>query len=127
MTMAAAVTASETVLSKKKLVRADADQSVGATRATRAQSCHLQIFRRRLAAVGHQLVLDALALIERAQTRAFDRRDMNKNILSAIGRLNEAVAFGRVEPLHVSGRHPASPDLCRAEAGECAFARIFAR
>jgi hypothetical protein len=32
-------------------------------------------------------------------------RDMNEDVLSAVRRLNEAVAFGRVEPFHIADSH----------------------
>src|SRR3954466_1336125 len=68
-------------------------------------SLHFQIFGRGLPAIVHQLEVNTLAFVERCQPGAFNRRDMNEHVLPAIRRLNEAVAFGRVEPLHCSGRH----------------------
>jgi len=56
-------------------------------------------------AVGLCFERELLALIERAQTGAFDGADMNENVISAVVGLNEAEAFGCVEPLNCSGSH----------------------
>jgi len=50
-----------------------------------------QIFGRRLAvaAVLDDVEGNALPLVEGAQTGAFDRADMNEDVLPAIGRLND--------------------------------------
>ena len=68
-------------------------------------SLDLEIFRRRLSAVADDFELDLLAFIERGEAGLLDSRDMYEHILSAALRLDESVAFGRVEPLHCSGRH----------------------
>jgi hypothetical protein len=43
---------------------------------------------------------NGLALVEGAHAGAFDRADMNEDVLIAILRLNEAKTFLAVEPLH---------------------------
>jgi hypothetical protein len=50
-------------------------------------------------------VLDLLTLVEGRQTGPLNRRNMDENVLAAALRLNEPVTFGRVEPLHDTGRH----------------------
>ncbi len=52
-----------------------------------ATSGHLEILRRCLAAIGHELVLDSLSFVERAEARALDRRDMDEHVLVAGRRL----------------------------------------
>src|ERR1700722_20334153 len=74
-------------------------------------SLDLEIFRRRLAAVADNLVLDLLAFIERAEAGPLHRRDMDEHILPAALRLDEPVALGRIEPLHCSGRHNDLQDI----------------
>ena len=79
-------------------------------------SLHLQIFGRLLAAVRHDFIVDLLALIEGTQSRTFHRRDVHKHIFAATARwLNKAIAFCRVEPLHSSTSHVASPVLNEAD------------
>ena len=53
----------------------------------------------------YDLVLDALTLVEGAQPRCFDRRDVDESVRSTALRLNETIALGGVEPLHGSGWH----------------------
>jgi uncharacterized heparinase superfamily protein len=59
----------------------------------------------RFPAVVLDLELDLLTFIERAQSSALDSRDVHEYISAAACRLNKAVAFLRVEPLHRAGRH----------------------
>src|SRR5215831_9779582 len=61
-------------------------------------SGHLQILRRCLAAIGHELVFDSLTLVERAETSALDRRDVDEYVLISARRANEPVAFSWIEP-----------------------------
>ena len=68
-------------------------------------SLELEIFCRRLPAITYNFELDLLALIERGETRTLDSRYMDKHVLPATLRLDEPVAFGRIKPLHCSGRH----------------------
>src|SRR5579871_6195507 len=72
------------------------------------RSLDLEIFRRRLSAVAHDLELDLLTFVEGGQAGLFHSRNVNKNVLSATLRLNEAIALGRIEPLHSTGRHQSS-------------------
>src|SRR2546429_8953022 len=82
--------------------------------------CHLrgaQILSGRLAspAVCDDVERDILPLVEGAHARAFDRADMNEDILVAALRVNEAGAFLAVEPLHSSLVHGSS------SFGRCVF------
>jgi hypothetical protein len=52
-----------------------------------------------------------LPLLERAQSSTFDCRDVDKHILAAALRLNESIAFGRIEPFDRAVRHSGSPKL----------------
>src|ERR1051325_1374358 len=52
-----------------------------------------------LAALGHDLVVDALAFVQRRHAGALDRADVNEHILRAVRRGDEAEAFLRVEEL----------------------------
>src|SRR5438309_935386 len=63
-----------------------------------AASGHLEILRRCLAAIGHELVLNSLALVESAEASALHRRDMNEDVLVAGRWPNEPVAFSWIEP-----------------------------
>src|SRR5215470_19407497 len=66
---------------------------------------HSQVFCRLLPAVGHELIVDALAFVEPAQPSPLDCGNMHEHVLAAILRLDESVTLGRVEPLHSTGRH----------------------
>ena len=59
--------------------------------------------------IAFQLVGDLLAFIERAQTSAFDRGDVNEHIVSAVVGLDETEAFLAVKPLHDATWHFACP------------------
>jgi hypothetical protein len=64
----------------------------------------LQVLSRTLAPLAlYEFVLDALTLVEGAEPRCFDRRDVDESVRSAALRLNEAIALRGVEPLHGSG------------------------
>src|SRR6266446_2397780 len=65
----------------------------------------LEIYRRLLTAVTLNLVLNGLSFIERCQSGTFDGTDVYEHIFSSSLRLNEPVAFGRIEPLHSTGSH----------------------
>src|SRR6266852_5263625 len=89
-----------------------------------ARSLDLKILRRRFSAVAYDLELDLLAFIERGQTRLLHSRNVHKHILPAALRLDESVAFGRIQPLHSPGRHQSSPRGKRggpptAHSGDC--------
>ena len=66
-----------------------------------------QIFSGRFAgpAVCDDVKADILPLIEGAHAGAFNRADMNKDVIATIGRLNEAKALLAVKPLHNSLIH----------------------
>src|SRR5437764_8681056 len=67
--------------------------------------CGLQIARRLLAALGHDLVADLLAFHESAHAGALDRADVHEHVLAAVARLDEAKAFLRIEELHGTCGH----------------------
>src|SRR4029450_4498022 len=73
-------------------------------------SLDLQILGGRLATIADNFEFHLLALVERAEPGPFHGRDMDEHVLTSTLRLNEAVAFGRVEPLDCSSRHPRSPE-----------------
>jgi len=64
-----------------------------------------EVLRGRLPAVLHDFKLDALTFIERTQSSALNSRDVYEHIPTAACRLNKAVAFLRVEPLHCARCH----------------------
>src|SRR5260370_32975545 len=66
---------------------------------------NLEVLRRGLAAIGDFFVFDRLSLVERGKASFLDRRNMNKNVLAATGRLDESKTLGRVEPLHSTFSH----------------------
>jgi hypothetical protein len=74
-------------------------------RAARLILFDLEIYRRLLTAVTLNLVLNGLSFIERCQSGTFDGTDVYEHIFSTSLRLNEPVAFGRIEPLHSAGSH----------------------
>jgi hypothetical protein len=73
--------------------------------ASERRSPDLQIARRLLAAICDNLVFDLLPFIERVETRAFDRRNMDEDVPAAFFRLNKSEPLLRVEPLHGAARH----------------------
>src|SRR5262249_4771530 len=72
-------------------------------------SAHLEIGGRSLAALRLQLERDLLALVQRVEAGALDGADMHEDVLAAIARLDEAVTFGRIEPLDSAAGHEALP------------------
>src|SRR5947209_15030504 len=60
--------------------------------------------RRALGAVGH-FEFDLLALLQRLEAVHLDLGMMGEEVLAAVIRGDEAVAFGVVEPLHGTGCH----------------------
>src|ERR1041385_4925890 len=56
-------------------------------------------------AVAFQFVLHPLAVVQRTQAGALDRRDVHEDVLAAVIRLDEAVALGGVEPFDSAGSH----------------------
>src|SRR5262249_36499422 len=83
-------------------------------------SLHLEILRRRLAAVADQFELHALPLVERREAGTLNRRDVHEHILPAVRGLDETVALGRVEPLDRSACHDRSPG-CWQRLARCPF------
>src|SRR5688572_14436586 len=69
-----------------------------------------------LAAVGDHFVFDLRAFIERAQAGLLDRRDVQKHVLAAAVRLDEAITLGRVEPLNSTSSHDILSDTDNDEA-----------
>jgi hypothetical protein len=68
-----------------------------------------QIFGGRLATVAHFFVAHLGTLIEAAQSRFFDGRDVHEDILAATIGLNKSIALSGVEPLHCTCCHVYSP------------------
>src|ERR1700761_3522888 len=71
----------------------------------------LQVFRGRLAAIFHEVILHDLIFIEGRESGALDGGDMDEHILIAAVRLDEPIALGRVEPFDGTLRHRLSPAL----------------
>src|SRR5262249_18581682 len=67
--------------------------------------CDFDVPCRRFAPFADDFEFDLLALIECGESGPFHRRDMNEHVLSTSFRLDEAVAFGWVEPLYISYCH----------------------
>src|SRR4051794_25305432 len=65
----------------------------------------LQITCSGLAALGHHVVADLLALHQCAQAGALDRADVHEHVLAAVARLDESKAFLSVEELHSTRGH----------------------
>src|ERR1700744_3086773 len=77
----------------------------------------LQVGRRSLALLATlQVEADLLALVQAAQASALNRREMDKDILRAVVRLNEANPLLSVEPLDRSLRHRNSLHAARPPA-----------
>src|SRR4051812_34083591 len=74
-----------------------------------AASGHFEIFSRCFAAVGHELVLESLTVVERAETSALHCRDMDEDVLVAGRRPDEPVAFSGIEPFDGALLHRLSP------------------
>src|ERR1041385_8000375 len=83
-----------------------------------AKLSHLEIFRRFLAAICDDLVLNVLAFVEGAQSGALDGRDVNEHILATALRLDKAIALGRVKPLHSACSHYQSPSLKKNKSSD---------
>jgi hypothetical protein len=87
----------------------------GAALLSRLRQCQpsldLQVLRGFLASVAHDLVFDLLTLAEGAQSGSLDCGNVYKHVFAttATRRLNKAIAFSRVEPLHSACRHVTSP------------------
>src|SRR5579863_6332531 len=91
-------------------------------------SDRLEVGRRRLAGplVGGLFVADLLTFVQTAHSRLLDSADVHKHILAAGIRLNEAVAFFAIEPLHSSRSHISSLEV-GIEFGLLARGRLASR
>ena len=72
---------------------------------TRGRLLNLEMHRRCFTAVLFDLILEVLPFIERAQSSALDRRDVDEYVFAACLRLNKSVTLRRIEPLHGAARH----------------------
>src|SRR5215472_13304691 len=72
---------------------------------TRDRLLNLEIHRRGFPSVLFDLILEVLPFIERAQSSALDRRDVDEYVFAACLRLNKSVTLRRIEPLHGAARH----------------------
>src|SRR6266403_1447046 len=66
---------------------------------------NLEVLRRGLAAICDLFVFDRLSFVERGKASFLNRRNMNKNVLAATGRLDKTKTLGRVEPLYSTFSH----------------------
>src|SRR5262249_5934631 len=71
----------------------------------RGRLLNLEIHRRCFPAVLFDLILEVLPLVERAQSSALDRGDVDEYVFAARLRLNKSVTLRRIEPLHGAARH----------------------
>src|SRR5262249_4089990 len=65
----------------------------------------LQIFRRLLAPLGHDIVADLPALHESAHAGALDRADVHEHVLAAVARRAKPKGFFGIEELHGTCGH----------------------
>src|SRR6185437_1627251 len=80
------------------------------SRRRRAGLSVLQIDGRGLAfAAALELIAHLLTLAQAAHPGGFDGRNVDEDVLAAVGRLNEAVAFLRIEPFDRAAGHPIPP------------------
>src|SRR5215467_8732727 len=82
---------------------------------TRGRSLNLEIHRGCFPAVLFDLILDLLPFIERAQSSALNRGDMDEHVFAASLRLDKSIALGRIEPLHGAARHFDLPVTIRGD------------
>src|SRR5215471_21138401 len=71
---------------------------------TRGWLLNLEIHRGCFPVVLFDLILEVLPFIERAQSSALDRGDVDEYIFAACLRLDKSVALRRIEPLHGAAR-----------------------
>src|ERR1700694_6236970 len=69
------------------------------------------MYRGRLAPVFHLFVAHLGTLIEAAQARFFNGRDVHEDIFATAVGLNKSKSLSRVEPLHSTCRHHRTPFL----------------
>src|ERR1700730_8741434 len=79
----------------------------------RAASSDLEVFRGGLAAVGDELVLEHLPLVEGAEAGPFDGGDMDEDVLVPGRRPNEPIALSWIEPFDGAFLHRPSPRSAR--------------
>src|SRR5262252_4022120 len=77
----------------------------GGSRPIQASLRGLQIGRRLLAPLGHDVVTDLLAFHKAAHAGALDRADVHEHVLAAVARLDESKAFLSIEELHGTCGH----------------------
>src|ERR1700682_600721 len=110
-------------LRARQYIRGRARPGKGAVARYRCSAC-LKVFGRFLAVLraAHDFERDFLTLVQRVETRAFDGADMDEHVLAAVIRLNEAVAFLRIEPLYGALAHGSCPSVsaCVEAARHCA-------
>jgi hypothetical protein len=93
-----------------------------------ACSGSLEIAGGLLAALGHHLVADLLALDEGAHAGALDRTDVHEHVLAAVARLDESEAFLGIEELHgTCGHHGLLALYALSETGHANVARRVIR
>jgi ribosomal protein L11 methylase PrmA len=73
-----------------------------------------------LSGVDLELVRNLRAFGQAGESGALYRADVNEHVTAAIIRLNEAVAFGRVEPFHSTGRHAINRGTIKMSRGKAA-------
>src|SRR5262245_48870790 len=66
---------------------------------------HIELLLGQAEAIADNLILDALALIERTNARPFHGGDMDEHVFARSPGLNKPVALRRVEPLDRAGSH----------------------
>src|SRR6516164_3560261 len=91
---------------------------------TRGWLLNLEIHRGCFPVVLFDLIIEVLPFIERAQSSALDRGDVDEYVFAAGLRLDESVALRRIEPLHGAARHF---DLPSDDPGCCYFDRRLGR
>src|SRR6266481_8773399 len=85
----------------------------GGSRRIQASLRGLQIGRRLLAPLGHDVVTDLLAFHKAAHAGALDRADVHEHVLAAVARRDESNAFLSIEELHgTCGHHGLLTSRC---------------
>src|SRR5215471_4060247 len=72
---------------------------------TRGRLLNLQIYGRCFPAVLFDLIFNLLPFVERAQSSALDRGDVDEYVFAASLRLDKSIALGWIEPLRGAARH----------------------
>jgi len=97
------------------------------------RSTYSEVFGGFFPAVSRDFVAYLSALIQAAQTRSLDGRDMDEHVLAARVGLDKSIALCRIEPLHCTYCHVVSPHgflerdkmvtEIRRNKGQCNLAR----